>query len=216
MFNLALVAGVPAEVLHRAVASFNLSIGVYDKAIEHLLEVNDYEKALGIFLRSEVPKMVQNRSHRVSNLFLVKLASGRHSKFRFDSNRRIVELLDMYLRFLDYVEEEEVEVLELRKFPEEIFAKVSSFHTFGAEELPLLKFIVNEVLDKTLTLALETGSGETSRVINPELISMLASNKNLLSLFRLDWSLSEEIISSFRHFDRDQLMTYTLQNYRED
>ncbi len=182
-------AGVPFQIVERAVSSYYFEAGQLMDAIKHKILADDFEEAFDLFLDTQTAGLMGllREPDAAARLFQY-FYSRAFLQYKVNTNRPIFHLFVIYLDFLELLSSKEIELDSIRVFIKEIFLRAGG-GTFESNpnELKLVEFIVNDVMEKVLTVNYTNEEGESIRTLDDNQLEEIASSVSLKRLLNFDY-----------------------------
>ena len=187
--NLVGFAGVPFQVVERAVSSHYFEASQMMEAVKHKILAEDFEEAFDLFLDTQTVGLLGLlREPEASNRLFQYFYSRAFMQFKLSTSRPIFHLFVIYLDFVEMLSSKEIELENIRVFIKEIFLKAGGGTFEGnPNEIKLVEFIVNDVMEKVLTVNYTSEEGESIRTLNDNQIEEIASSAGLKQLLNFDY-----------------------------
>lgn len=192
--RIAFNVGIPKKAIDSVLAQYCISQRKYEQAISYLIDSDNYDKALNIFLKTQISTLVSSQSHtRFSYLPLFIDATCK--AYRSRSTRRIVDVLAIYFQFTEYIELHNLDVSELNRYIKELLSKMPDTNTCNPDEIKAVAVIVNDVIRKSAIAEVHhvDGAGMVN-LIDDDIVNMLASNKSICDIVAIDSRLAQRIV----------------------
>lgn len=189
-------AGIPKEIVDLALAEHCISKGKHADAISYFLDSNHYNRALSIFLKTQLSSLCSDKSRQPFS-YLPLFQQETHKIASTGRSRKIVDIISIYFQFNEFFEsDEEVNPADLRKFISELISRLPSLATCSSEEVNCIRLIANDVFQKAAQWILGESGGETlgRNLLDDELLIRMNSNLVFKELLVIDSALAQNII----------------------
>lgn len=195
--RIALNVGIPKNIIDASLARYCVSHRNHEEAISYLLDSGNYERALNIFLKTQLSKITSAQNPSKFS-FLPLFIEATCKAYRAQCTRRIVDVLSIYFQFTEYLEQEEPDLDDLKKYVKELFSRIPDPSDCTIHESQAVKVIVTDVVQRCSYLTVESmgGAGEASCLLDGDIISQIASNASIIDISAIDCTLAQRIIDS--------------------
>lgn len=194
--HLLVSAGIPKNIIDSQLAQYSRSKGKFSEAISYFLDCNDYEKALDLFIKTQLSKLVGENSNQSFN-FLSIFRTETIRMQTMGKGRKIVEILSIYFRFIEfYTQSEDVDPDDLKKFVKELLIRLPSLSSFSEEDKYCMKVIMNDVFQKVAKYIFGFGSNECvgANFLDREILNRMVSNSSFMQVLEIDSALAQTIL----------------------
>lgn len=194
--------GTRKEKIYKSLGGWYVSQKDHSQGIRFLNKAGEVSDALTVFLNHQLDQFLAPNSNAEQNHELLKYFSHRDfERVRYDSHRKLVEIVSIYFDFIDLLNGGSGTVEDLQTFVSEILIRIPASSNFSTNEQRFLSFILNSTIEKSLQYQLSSGSQDNEeRILTREIIARVASTKTLSHLLSLDWRQATRLSKELEGF----------------
>lgn len=192
LMTLAINAGISKPLLEFALAQYCLSTRHFDQAIIHLLHCHDYNRALTVFLNTQLEHLTKQSDSNEALYFRHFKAATLKINER-GAPRKIVDVLSIYFQFVDFMLESP-DSSDLKTFFAELISRLPLIADSTQAEQEAIRLILNDVVRRSVAWCLEETHANDRKLLDREVLSMLNSSSTVREYLTIDSSLAQELI----------------------